>query len=88
MPGDIFNVSLKPSKSVEELRRLGLQDTTLSADEQVSPMRLVGKAGDEYWLGLKNFYVITRYNPSKLYAMAVFQLSEALRDAESDPASL
>ena len=88
MPGDIFNVSLKPSKSVGELRRLGLQDTTLSADEQVSPMRLVGKAGDEYWLGLKNFYVITRYNHSKLYAMAVFQLSEALRDAESDPASL
>lgn len=35
----------------------------------------------EFWLGFNNFDVITRYNNSDFYAMSVFQLSEALKDA-------
>lgn len=38
----------------------------------------------EYWVGLDNFYVITRYNHSPLYAMAVFQFSQQLRDAKQN----
>jgi len=35
---------------------------------------------DEYWLGFENFRVITRYNRSTYYAMAVHQLGETLRE--------
>jgi len=81
VPAEVFNVSLKPSKSVAALRTLGMVDDLKHLDpaQVISPMRLNGKDGEEFWIGLKNFYVITRYNHSKLYAMAVFQLSEGLR---------
>ncbi|WP_227814310.1 lytic murein transglycosylase B [Nitrogeniibacter aestuarii] len=41
-------------------------------------------AATEYWLGFRNFYVITRYNRSSFYAMAVFGLSQALRNAHTE----
>jgi membrane-bound lytic murein transglycosylase B len=40
---------------------------------------LENETGEEHWFGMDNFYVITRYNHSPLYAMAVFQLGEAIR---------
>jgi len=47
----------------------------------VALLELEQPNGPEYWLTGNNFYVITRYNRSPLYAMAVYQLSEAIRDA-------
>ena len=86
MPADLFNVSLKPSTSIAELRTLGMADDArgFESEQSVTPMRLMGKQGEEFWIGLKNFYVITRYNHSKLYAMAVFQLSESLGEASGN----
>jgi membrane-bound lytic murein transglycosylase B len=76
----LFNVSLKPSSTVAEMKKVGVTvDANLADETNVSPMLLNGKQGEEYWLGLQNFYAITRYNHSKLYAMAVYQLSERLK---------
>jgi len=36
---------------------------------------------DELWYGTRNFYVITRYNHSDYYAMAVHQLAQKLKKA-------
>ena len=46
-------------------------------------LNLEGVDGPEYWLGFNNFYAITRYNISTHYAMAVYQLAEAI--AGRDP---
>ena len=78
----LFNVSLKPSSTVGYLQQLGI-DVKGDPEAEVSPMKLTGKEGAEYWLGFHNFYVITRYNHSRLYAMAVYQLSEALKQPDS-----
>jgi len=71
--------TLKPYVSIDQLKKQGVRiDENLDGKEMVTLLKLEGKRGDEYWIGLKNFYVITRYNHSDLYAMAVFQLSEKL----------
>jgi len=78
--------SLKPYTTVKQLESQGValnkspDNHGMDAAEEVTLLELKGKEGDEYWLGLNNFYVITRYNHSVLYAMAVYQLSEELKN--------
>ena len=77
---EIANTKLKPKLTVGELQQQGYTPLSpIDKDQLATAMRLRGVDGDEYWLGLQNFYVITRYNHSRLYAMAVYQLSEALK---------
>ncbi|GAA4854976.1 lytic murein transglycosylase B [Luteimonas vadosa] len=42
-----------------------------------------GDGGKEHWLAYRNFYVISRYNHSPKYAMAVHQLSQAIANPSS-----
>ncbi len=72
---------LKPVETVAHWRNLGLTaELDLPNEARATAMRLQTASGDEHWLGLQNFYVITRYNHSRLYAMAVHQLSQAIRE--------
>jgi membrane-bound lytic murein transglycosylase B len=65
-----------------DLRELGITlDGAHPLDLKAIPLTLQNRKGPEYWLGFENFYVITRYNQSIYYAMAVHQLSVALREA-------
>jgi membrane-bound lytic murein transglycosylase B len=66
--------------SLDDLRSRGITAARSTAgDGNVSLIELDAVAGYEYWLGLDNFYVITRYNHSSYYAMAVHQLAQAVR---------
>lgn len=56
---------------------------SLGGYQEASLLRLDVGTGYQYWYGLPNFYTITRYNHSTHYAMAVWQLGEAVGRARS-----
>ena len=78
------NQGLKPKRSIAELRKAGVEHVSLPDQTLGALFRLEGNGGWEYWLGLHDFYVITRYNHSHMYALAVVQLSAAVRSRWGD----
>lgn len=89
VPADVaaplLELGIKPRNSVAELRKLGVEvPTGIPADAKAALIALETEDKPEYWLGFDNFYVITRYNHSPLYAMAVYQLSIAIRAKSRD----
>ena len=74
----IANESLRPTHSVAEMAQMGVIVDGLDPDAKVLLLRLAGGEKPEYWLGFDDFYVITRYNHSRLYAMAVYQLGQEI----------
>jgi len=72
---------LKPKTPLSQFSKYDVTfSDKISGKLKAALIELDGKKGKEYWVGLKNFYVITRYNRSPLYAMAVFQLSQEIRE--------
>ncbi|MEQ8800535.1 MAG: lytic murein transglycosylase, partial [Haliea sp.] len=79
VPGEWFSAGLVPQRTVAELNAAGLRSAQpLEPDARATAIRFELEDGHEYWLGLHNFYVITRYNHSAMYAMSVYQLSQRL----------
>ena len=73
---------LIPKTSLAEWQARGVE-AQLQGEASDKAILMQLQMGDDYqyWLGLHNFYVITRYNHSKLYAMAVYRLSEQIKQA-------
>ncbi|MFZ5512339.1 MAG: lytic murein transglycosylase B [Pseudomonadota bacterium] len=79
--GTVVDGDVRPRFSLPELSAYGVYpaeplpiDALCAVIDLVTPNRPT-----EYWLGLNNFYVITRYNRSSFYAMAVYELARELR---------
>tara|TARA_B110000046_G_scaffold169339_1_gene188373 strand:- start:933 stop:1874 length:942 start_codon:yes stop_codon:yes gene_type:complete len=70
---------IKPKNTLQYFREKGYQADAQIQTDLVSIIELDNESSQEYWMGFYNFYVITRYNHSPLYAMAVHQLAEAIR---------
>ncbi|TPW10233.1 MAG: membrane-bound lytic murein transglycosylase B, partial [Halothiobacillaceae bacterium] len=75
---ELLGAGMKPKQTLDQLKQRGISvDGTLSVDLKATLIALENSQNTEHWVGLQNFYVITRYNHSRMYAMAVYQLSEA-----------
>lgn len=73
----LLSQQLKPAVARGALEDVGIP----VVGDSVGKLRLFtlqGTKGEELWIGHHNFYVITRYNHSQLYAMAVYQLSQQI----------
>ncbi|UHQ20255.1 lytic murein transglycosylase B [Lysobacter sp. KIS68-7] len=72
-------------KPVEAFGVIGYTTTLpVAKDTPAQVIRLDGPVGPEYWMVFDNFRAITKYNTSRLYATAVYQLAESIagRDAQ------
>lgn len=71
---------ITPKTPIAEFRKLGIQPTAgVSDDALAALLPLQTESGMQYWFGFKNFYVITRYNRSTNYAMAVYEISQGIK---------
>ncbi|MBP3984242.1 lytic murein transglycosylase B [Pseudoxanthomonas helianthi] len=76
-----------PVYTLEDLAARGYRPLQpVAAGLTATPVTLQASDGKQYWFGFRNYYAITRYNNSKMYAMAVYQLSQAILGQELPPA--
>jgi peptidoglycan lytic transglycosylase B len=75
----VLGNGLKPDIDALDLKNLGINSSSsFEENEKLKLLKYEQKNNNEYWLAHMNFYVITRYNHSHLYAMAVYQLASEI----------
>ena len=86
--GPVPENTLKPEETISSLSQQGVMfSTDMPAGAASQLLMLKGKHGDEHWVGFHNFFVITRYNHSVMYALAVHQLGQEIALKVGDDAS-
>jgi len=82
---EIATRNFTPTLSVAEWQEKGFKSSDkLSPVLPAAVLKLVEKDRNTYWLTFRNFYVLTRYNRSPKYAMAVYELSRELGKGMGD----
>ena len=75
----------KPSLTVAEWREKGFNPVVeVPADAPAAVLKLKEADRNGYWMVFNNFYVITRYNRSPRYAMAVYDLSQEIKQGMAE----
>ena len=70
---------LKADNTVESLSKQGvIFATDQCADSKSELLTYEGADGTEHWVGFHNFFVITKYNRSAMYALAAHQLGQEI----------
>lgn len=86
--GPVPKNALKVDSTVQSLSDSGvLFETALPSTADTRLLTLEGADGTEHWVGFHNFFVITRYNRSVMYAMAVHQLAQEIALEVADDAA-
>ncbi len=76
----LLEIGIRPQLKVAELKRLGvIPGAPVDDGAEAALFTVETEHGPRHWLGLNNFYVITRYNRSVNYALAVYELARELR---------
>jgi len=81
---EILESGIEPKHTIKQLQEVSIIPMQSFENERLAALiELKDNENFQYWLGFKNFYVITRYNRSSFYAMSVHQLAEAIRNARN-----
>ena len=82
LPAVFDKVDVNPGIPLWQYREAGFEFSTPLPDRTLATLVTLTspQAPTETWLGLNNYYVITRYNRSAAYAMSVIELGNAIRE--------
>ena len=78
----LANQTLELTKTVAEWKQIGVEINVEDDSQKAALFRFDTQDGAIYKLAFHDFYVITRYNRSRMYAAVVLELAESIHEGE------